>query len=27
VHVIPRPHPQIDEQLPLGGEVMASRKK
>jgi len=27
VHVIPRPHPQLDEQLPIGGDAMASRKK
>ena len=27
VHVIPRPHTQLDEQLPIGGDAMASRKK
>src|SRR5499426_2420865 len=27
VHVIPRPHQQLDEQLPIGGDAVASRKK
>ncbi len=27
VHVIPRPHPQLDEQLPIGGEATVQRKK
>lgn len=26
VHVIPRPHPQLDEQLPIGGATPARKK-
>ncbi len=26
VHVIPRPHAQLDEQLPLGGAALARKK-
>lgn len=26
VHVIPRPHPQLDEQLPIGGPAAARKK-
>ncbi len=26
VHVIPRPHAQLDEQLPIGGEAAARKK-
>ncbi|MFQ5600372.1 MAG: ethanolamine utilization microcompartment protein EutM [Candidatus Krumholzibacteriia bacterium] len=27
VHVIPRPHQQLDEQLPIGGEALAAARK